>query len=139
VDRFLARIDPAWLVVDFGCGDQYLASKHPNTINIDRVNNSGVSIAADLDWEFPESATGDVAVCSGLLEWLVYPLSFLSRLCRNREFKKIYLSYAGTKSDRNWQYNCTLKEIFGILNEFFYDYEVETWEGQNLIFATLRD
>jgi hypothetical protein len=132
VDAILKHIDPTWLVVDLGCGDQYLKKCHPNTINVDRVNNAGVNYICDLDWEYPE-IKADCAVMSGLLEWLVYPTMFLRWALK--QFPRIYFSYANVKGDLNWQYATTVDDILYDIKKLGREYTTEIWQGQVLFFV----
>lgn len=132
VDAILKHIDPAWLVVDFGCGDQYLAKQHPNTINVDRVDNSMVNYVLDVDWEYP-NIKADCAVASGLLEWLIYPSMFLKWAII--QFPQFFFSYAGKKSDPNWLYATTIENIIEDIENLGAQYETEIWSGQQLFFV----
>lgn len=132
VDQILKHIQPEWSVVDFGCGDQYLAKMHPNCTNVDKVNNSMVTFCCDLDWEFPH-VPADCAVASGLIEWLVYPSQFLRWALVT--YPRFYFSYAGEKADPRWQYATTIENIIYDIEKLNCTYITEQWEGQTLFFV----
>lgn len=133
VDAILKHIDPAWLVVDFGSGDQYLKKCHPNTINIDKFFAPGVDMVFDLDWEYPE-VQADCAVLSGILEWMFFPASFLMAVLA--KYPNIILSYANSNADVTWQYETTIGEIEALLAECGRSYTTEAWDGQTIFVIT---
>jgi hypothetical protein len=135
VNKLAGAIEKDWTAVDFGCGDQWLAELHHNTINVDCVNNSGVDYCVNLDVERPD-VCGDCAVCSGLLEWLQDPLALLDWLFLNGRFPRVYFSFALMKADPRWIYACTIEQIIILLMKIGCQVNIVPWQGQVLCYAT---
>ena len=139
VELINSFLDPAWVVVDFGCGDAYLSKlRAPGiTYNVDRVAATKEPVTVcDLEQEIPD-LQGDCAVCSGLLEWLDDPIAFLGSL--SKKFPLVYFSYATTKGDKRWQYKCTIEEIVvAALIRFNCKLSLEAWQNQIIFFLERR-
>jgi hypothetical protein len=136
VDHFLQAIPPDWLVADFGCGDCYLSDQRPSgkTINIDSEEHRPEVTKIDLNRERPD-IRGDLAVCSGLLEWVEDPLSLISWLFYSGRFPRVFFSYASIRGDPRWKYVCTIEQIVNLLMQIGCEVYLKPWAGQVLFFA----
>jgi hypothetical protein len=118
-------IPPGSTVVDLGCGAQTLRDHLPEGcryLPVDLVPAPGVVVCDFNAGEFPElGERADLAVCSGVLEYLAAPLEFLARLPELA--RRVLLSYAdlgddetqATRERRGWVNHLTESELHAIV------------------------